>query len=424
MKATFSVLAALVLVSQANAQQYVDQYGNPVKVAPQQQQQRPVQYDESTNTVVEVTPTQTVNVQQSPVMFQQPVYQAPVTVVEGKLLKDSKADSLRKARTDMETDTEQKIVEKLEEARMRDEAARAEKLFGGAALGASASASASASAAAASATATAVVAAPAPAPVMAQPVAPPTVEVVGASAAASSAAVSSGSTSAAAASAAAEAKLEIQSQPEQVDVKSEIRAALDERESSKKKEKQQLYVGAMAGMSEYPDVINMRGNGATGFTVGVISKNRVIVEGGFQYSNFDIEDLSYGSGAFPVFKNLDQYNTSAAVKFQVLPGSLRPFIGGLVSYTHRTYSDKNVNYNSGTNSECSTQAVDVGVTAGADLLISDNFSIGADFKYMTNVTSRKDSAYQDSIVNPSTGYGSAVEDLQYYTISLAGKFLF
>lgn len=413
MKVTFSVLAALVLVSQAHAQQYVDQYGNAVKLAPQQQQQQKVvQYDEATNTVVEVTPTQTVNVQQTPVVLQQPVYQAPVTVVEGKHMKDSKADSLRKARTDMETDTEQKIVEKLEEARMRDEAARAEKLFGGAAL----------SGASAEATATASVVT-APAPVMVQPVAPPTVEVVGASA--SSAAVASGTTSQAAA--AAEARLEVKSepQPEPVDVKSEIRAALDERENAKKKDKQQLYVGALAGMSEYPDVVNMRGNGSTGFAVGVVTKNRVIVEGSFQYSNFDIEDLSYGGGgAFPVFKNLDQYNTSAAVKFQILPGSLRPFIGGLVSYTHRTYSDKNSGYYNGPETECSTQAVDAGVTAGADLSISDNFAIGADFKYMTNITSRRDSRYQDSIVNPGMNFGSSVEDLQYYTISLAGKFLF
>ncbi len=177
-------------------------------------------------------------------------------------------------------------------------------------------------------------------------------------------------------------------------------------------------------MSEYPDVINMRGNGSTGFSVGVISKNRVIVEGGFQYSNFDIEDLSYGSsGAFPVFKNLDQYNVNAGVKFQILPGSLRPFLGALVSYTHRTYSDAQGNYSS-PSSECSTQAIDAGVTAGLDLLISDNFSIGADFKYMTNITSRQDSAYKQSIVNPSSNFGTAVEDLQYYTISLAGKFLF
>ncbi len=423
MKATFSVLAALVLVSQAHAQQYVDQYGNAVQMA---SQKKAVQYDEATNTVVEVTPTntQSVHVQQTPIVLQQaPVYQVmrpqeqPVTVVEGKHLRESKADSLRKARTDMETDTEQKIVEKLEEARMRDEAARADKLFGGASASAEASATAI------------VVAVPAPAPVMAQPVAPPTVEVVGASAAASSAAVASGTSSAAAA--AAEAKLEIrsdsQSAPhhEPVDVKSEIRAALDEREYSKKKEKQQLYVGALAGMSEYPDVVNMRGNGSTGFAVGVVTKNRVIVEGSFQYSNFDIEDLSYsGGGAFPVFKNLDQYNTSAAVKFQILPGSLRPFIGGLVSYTHRTYSDRNSGMYNGPEAECSTQAVDVGVTAGADMSISDNFAIGADFKYMTNVTSRQDSRYQQSIVNPGTQFGSAVEDLQYYTISLAGKFLF
>lgn len=422
MKASFSVLAAFVLVSQANAQNYVDQHGNPVQLAPQQ---KVVQYDEASNTVVEVAPqqTQTVQVQPAPVIVQQaPVQQAqplvirrvqeqPVTVVEGSLLKESKADQLRKARTDMETDTEQKIVEKLEEARMRDEQERANKLFGGAALAPSSSSSAAA----------VVVAPAAPAPVMAQPVAPPTAaqtEVVGASAGA--AAVSSGTTSAAA----AEAKLEIKEDKKpEVDVKSEIKAALDEREAAKKVEKQQLYISGLAGMGEYPDVVNMRGTGAAGFAIGVVNKNRVVVEGSFLYSSYDIEDLSAGSGAFPVFKELTQYNTAAAVKFQILPGALRPFVGALVSYTYRTYSDAQGYYSSPT-ADASTQAIDVGATAGLDMMVSDNFSIGADFKYITNVTNRSDSRYQDSMVNPSMSYGTPVEELQYYTLSLTGKFLF
>lgn len=434
MKASFSVLAALVLVSQAHAQQqYVDQYGNPVQVATAQ---KAVQYDEATNTVVEVTPTNTqnVHVQQTPIVLQQaPVYQVmrqeqPVTVVEGKHLRDSKADSLRKARTDMETDTEHKIVEKLEEARMRDEAARAEKLFGGASASASASAAAfgSGAAAAASASATAIVVAPAPtpapAPIMVQPVAPPTVEVVGASASAAAAASASGST--AAASAAAEAKLEVRTESEPVFVRSEIRERLEDREPVRRHDKQQLYIGALAGMGEYPDVINMQGNGSTGFAVGVVTKNRVVVEGSFQYSGYDIEDLQYGSsGAFPIFKELTQYNTSAAIKFQILPGSFRPFLGGVASYVHRTYSNAQNNYY-GSAADCSTQAVDVGVTAGLDLSITDNFAVGADFKYMTNVTSRQDSQYKQSIVSQNNNFGTPVEELQYYTLSVVGKFLF
>lgn len=424
MKATFSVLAALVLVSQAHAQNYVDQNGNPVQLAPQQ---KVVQYDEASNTVVEVAPqqTQTVQVQPAPVIVQQaPVVQQaqplvirrvqeqPVTVVEGSLLKESKADQLRKARTDMETDTENKIVEKLEEARMRDEQERAGKLFGNIN---------GAAAASASATATAVVA-PAPAPVMAPPVAPPTAtETVGASAGA--AAVSSGSTSAAAA--AAEAKLEVKEDHHQdVNVKEEIRAALDEREASKKQEKQQLFVSGLAGMGEYPDVVNMRGTGAAGFSVGVVNKNRVAVEGSFMYSTYDIEDLSAGSGAFPVFKNLTQYNTSAAVKFQILPGSFRPFIGALASYTYRNYSQANSVYANPGCPDSSSQAIDVGATAGLDIMVSDNFSIGADFKYMTNLTNKSDSSYQQSLVNPNNTYGTPVEELQYYTLSLVGKLLF
>lgn len=397
MKITFGVaVAAFVLAGQAYAQQYVDQYGNPVQVAPQQ---KVVQYDETTNTVVEVAPQQSVQlapaqpiiVQQAapqPIMIKR-VQEQPVTVVEGSLLKDSKADQLRKARTDMETDTEQKIVEKLEEARMRDEQARAEKLFGGVSL------------------VPAPAATPAPAPIMAQPVAPPTVEVV------------SGST------AAAEAKLEIKKEEAPApNIKEEVKMALQEQEASKKKEsRQQVYVSAIAGMGEYPDVINMQGTGAAGFSVGVVNKNRVVVEGSFVYSSYDIEDITQSSGGFPVFKELTQYNTSAAVKFQILPGSFRPFLGALASYTHRTYSDRQ-GWATHAGPDASTASVDLGVTAGLDIMINENFAVGGDFKYMTNLTSRQDSKYKQSIVNQSYNYGTPVEELDYYAIGIVGKFLF
>src|SRR5690606_27013305 len=107
--------------------------------------------------------------------------------------------------------------------------ARAEKLFGGAEV--------------------APAATPAPAPVMAQPVAPPTVEVV------------SGATAPSAAAAQAEAKLEIIDETPAPNIKEELKLALQEQENLKKDKKQQVYVSAIAGMGEYPDVVNMQGTG-------------------------------------------------------------------------------------------------------------------------------------------------------------------
>ena len=54
----------------------------------------------------------------------------PTTVVEAPPASESKADSIRKQRQGQEVQTEQKIVEKLEDSRMQDEKSRADKLFG------------------------------------------------------------------------------------------------------------------------------------------------------------------------------------------------------------------------------------------------------------------------------------------------------
>ena len=83
----------------------------------------------------------------------------PTTVVEAAPVTESKAELMRKARQGEEVKTEQKIVEKLEESRLREEQQRAERLFGNkldappAAAAATATAVATPDAAAATATA-------------------------------------------------------------------------------------------------------------------------------------------------------------------------------------------------------------------------------------------------------------------------------
>src|SRR5438045_3203689 len=67
------------------------------------------QNSSSTNVVIQSSPQATA---QAPVVVSQ-----PTTYVEATPLEESRADRLRKARQDTEVQTEQKIVEKLEQSR-------------------------------------------------------------------------------------------------------------------------------------------------------------------------------------------------------------------------------------------------------------------------------------------------------------------
>ncbi len=67
--------------------------------------------------------------QQAP-QVQQRVQKQPTTIIEATPLMESPTERLRKARQESELQTEQKIVEKLEQSRMEDERRRSDALFG------------------------------------------------------------------------------------------------------------------------------------------------------------------------------------------------------------------------------------------------------------------------------------------------------
>lgn len=60
----------------------------------------------------------------------QAVQQQPTTYVQAQPVSESRAEAMRKAREHAEVQTEQKIVEKLEQSRLDDERDRADRLFG------------------------------------------------------------------------------------------------------------------------------------------------------------------------------------------------------------------------------------------------------------------------------------------------------
>lgn len=367
MKNIIYMLAAVAVFSGALAQ------------AQTQTSKRLVKIDESTGDLVEITQAQqeAAPAPSNPIVIlnnqkstqgsvQSSVQDQPTNVITDSPLTMSAAERRRRDRQALEVHTEQKIVEKLEEARMEDERARSERLFNNGGF--------------------------------AKPTPAPEVQVV-----------------------------QVVKEEPKVDVKQEVRAAIEEMQP--KEDPSTFYVQGLVGLGSYRDAVNVKGKSSTGFSIGMVTPERIVAEGTFQYSEFDVEVMDpytyqqgYGFG-YPPFKKLTQYNFGAAVKYQFLAGRVHPVIGAVGSYTYRTYRDQQY-YGTPTSStgSVSTNAFDVGGILGVDVQMTKSFALGLDFRYMKNVSYRENSDYQRSYTYPRVG--KAVEEYDYTLTSLAAKFTF
>jgi len=408
MKNLIAILAFLMM-GQAYAQSV--QYAQPGGTLPTAKK-KAVIYDERTNELVEVQPQVQAQVVPAQVVESAPIassapapiyilnnqkyqgyqggataqsqqiHEQPLTVVQDTPLTGSAADGMRRKRQDVEAATEDGIVQALEKARMEDEIRRREKFNNAIGTGAG-----DASTVVTPVAPTYQQVQPAPQPVV-QQVVPQTVVV----------------------------EKEADKEEEKVDIRSEIREALREAQPEAESEPR-YYVSGQVGMSKYPDVINVRGNVSTGFSVGVVTAERVVAEGSFIYSGYEMEDVRTSSTYYPRIVDMKQYNVDAALKFQPLSGRFRPAIGGVVSYARRNFSEGGYGYRN-------SDAFDIGVVAGADLQVTKSFALGVDFRYLTNVAYRDSKNSPASFVYPQIGGDTPIEKLDYYTGALVGKFTF
>jgi outer membrane protein W len=317
----------------------------------------------------------------------------PVTIIEASPLMESRADKIRKARQDVEVQTEQKIVEKLEMSRIEDERRRSEILFGDKFNQMSGGVSAPAPAV--------VVPAPTPAPVVLAPV--PVQEV---------------------------APVEVTpAEPSlsREDVRNEMTAALADMKEKDKKPEDKWFMGALLGVGEYPDASNVKGSYALGVSAGKKYKDRLLVEGSFMYASYDVQQESIGSYYYYSYANylprittMDQYQAALTAKMQLGDAMIRPLIGATMAYTYRSFTDKQFSTYS---SNATSDAVDVGAVAGLDLELSDTFSLGLDLRYMINLTSKTSSDFQRSTIYQRTN-ATPIEKFNYYTLGLVGRSTF
>lgn len=333
----------------------------------------------------------------------------PTTYIEASPLVESKAEKLRKNRQDAEVATEQGIVEKLEQSRLEDEKKRAEVLFGDKFNNLMSQGQQQ--------TAPAQVAAPISVPVAAVVPVMPVEQVV------------------VAAPAAKPEDLEKKAELDKEVIRGEVSAQLAELNKKEEKPKLKSYMSVMAGSADYPDAVNVKPQYSLGLAFGKFMNDNVILEGGFQYSNYQIEQKllsgSYYSGScvydyqgncFPRITEMNQYSTSALLKYQIFNGMLRPELGGLFAYTYRTFTDKQFALS---NATLSSQALDFGVMAGVSIEVSESFSVGVDMRYMWNLTNKVDgTALQKSALYKGYSKDTPIEDLSYWNTSVSAKTTF
>ncbi|MBC7464763.1 MAG: hypothetical protein H7256_02120 [Bdellovibrio sp.] len=332
--------------------------------------------------------TQTVVVpqQQAQVQSQQAVQKQPTTLVEASPLTESKADSIRKSRQNEEMNTETRIVEKLEQSRMEDEKRRAQVLFGDKfdALQNGQQ------------------------PAVAQPVAPSPVQVAPAPQPVQPIYIEQRREPVVKAP-----PVEEKETLSRDAVREEVRAALDEDSKAVVAPVELRYFGAYAGIGEYPDVKNVKGN----YTLGAAFGTRyeyMMIEGAFMMSNYGVDVNNYIAGYRMDSYDVNQYQGSLTAKYQMLGGMVRPVIGGTIAYSYRKYALTN-SYTNASQDTGNSQAIDLGINTGVDLEFSPKFSLGIDFRYMFNMSSKITSNYSNSSYGQ---IGTPLEKLQYYTTGI------
>lgn len=333
---------------------------------------------------VQAQPQATANSGALQTQSQAQIQKQPVTYVEASPLMESRAEKLRKARQDAEVSTEQTLVEKLEQSRLEDEKRRADALFGDKLNNMNA--------------------APQVQPAVVVPVAPAPVVVAPAPV--------------------------VDSTPkiDREEVRGEINAAIAELKSEKKQTAEKKYFSGAAGVAEYPTASNVRGQYALGFSVGKKYEDRLMLEGSFLYSNYQLEQVGVGAGGvvyngvyYPRITEIDQYNAAVAAKYQLLDTTIRPVVGAVASYTYRNYTDTQF---AASSDSSTSHAFDMGLIAGADLEVSESMSLGLEYRYMYNITSRANNGFQQSFLYNYLNGGTPLEKMSYYTLTLVGRATF
>lgn len=312
----------------------------------------------------------------------QDLVQQPITVVQASPLSLSRAEQMRKAREQQEVETEQKIVEKLEESRLDAEAKRQNEILGNIADKKEERKQ------------EAVVVAPVP--VAVAPVAPvaPAAPVV----------------------------VEVSKGLSIDEVRSAVREELSVKAADvqPEKKKEQSYMSATLGSTDY-DTEDIEPVLSVGLNIGRTFDDRWAIEFRTAMGNAFVDDYSF------MYREMDQYSFGIGTKMNILTGRIRPVVGFDVSYVYRDYSEQrdSVSGYPFEGTELSSKAIDYSFIAGLDFSVSDNLALGLEYKYTSNLSYRMDNEILNTpLYRNEYGYWSPLEDRDSSTVGVQLKYLF
>ena len=190
-----------------------------------------------------------------------------------------------------------------------------------------------------------------------------------------------------------------------------------------------MYVGGSFNYGIFHGVGHIRNGLGASALVGLASfESSVSAEFAFNYNRYNLGTyygvpVSYArSHSFMNNINqLEEYSGSVNVRYQLIDNSaLRPALGLVAAYRYRTYSPWTRAYDHYT----SVDAIDCGISAGLDFVISDKVSFGVDYRYMLNLHHAVDGFYQDDLWGRGYyGLGN-IENLSYMMLNFTTRLYF
>ena len=192
---------------------------------------------------------------------------------------------------------------------------------------------------------------------------------------------------------------------------------------------QQSYIAPLLG-SMNSSAGHVTSDLATGIAFGTQFATNFSVEASFIYSDItmdgNVNELIDGK-TYESFRSGEQYSFGMGVAYHFHQmGRLTPKISGLLAYTYRDM-DQTRSYQA----SATSTAVDAGVGLGADLQVSKNFSIGAELRWMSNLSfdrdnSELDAAYRGRNLRGRSTGGTVnpFEEASYQMFLVNGRFNF
>ena len=184
----------------------------------------------------------------------------------------------------------------------------------------------------------------------------------------------------------------------------------------------QYYMRGTVGMANYSNATNVQSKMGAGFSIGSDISNFLAFEMMFLYSRHLIDE-SYWKNKLDIYQEMDQYNFGALGKYTFFSGFIQPYVSGIANITRRSYSEIGAKVRDGSvdikdlNKKASSMAMDVGASLGLEFLLTSNFALGFDWRYMRNL-------YQETEFDfgqYGSNSGTPIEKMSYHIFGISGK---